>query len=82
MDNVEVNEIIQFVTNYLKKEYKELYSNLNYQEDLVSCCLLEIIKNLEKYNPELGKLTTFMVPHIKCGVKNYQCFLLEKKKIH
>lgn len=80
MDNVEVNEIIQFVTNYLKKEYKELYSNLNYQEDLVSCCLLEIIKNLEKYNPELGKLTTFMVPHIKCGVKNYQCFLLEKKE--
>ena len=72
-------EIIPFVHGYLK-QHEELYYDPNHRDDLVSQCLLEITKNIKKYNSNLGALTTFLVPNIKCGIKNYRCFLLNKKE--
>lgn len=77
---IDYEQIITFVHNYLKKRCGNLYFNPNHREDLVAQCMYEIVQQIDKYNPLLGSLSTFLVPAIKCGIKNYYCFLLNKKE--
>lgn len=79
-NNVNYEHIINFVHAYLNKNHNRLYSNPNNREDLVSQCIFEIAKNIDRYDAERASLSTFLVPIIKCGVKNYYCYLFEKKE--